>query len=347
MKKTREWRRKKQAVRKRGKYLRRKRRKAAQSPSQTPINYNSVERIESFGPLNPGDPFVMEAPAHFSLINNCEQTLMYFHACKQKMREKYEIFIDCKGVEKLTPDAIAVLVASLEDKDFRSGMTTHGRAPEDKKLLKMMVGSGFYEYVMHNIPNYRKPTQHSLIHVETRSKVENEIAKKQGEEAVLHTFGTSERFLPVYKILIECMGNTNNHAGLGKQGRYDWWLFRYDDPETGVTSFTFLDLGIGIFKSINKRKISELIESVGFGNNVGYAHRLFAGEIPSRTGRKDRGKGWPSIHNIVKETREIQNFTLISNDIYATIDSQSETSIKRMNTGFRGTLIYWEIHPRV
>lgn len=312
-------------------------------------------KLRSDGKLFPKrrDRFVaVPAPKDFSVVNNAEEVLSYFKDCSRILNQRNQIIVDLRGIEKLTPDAIALLVAQIKEPRFTRGLVVEGNIPTNVELMKMFVGSGFMDHVF---PKVKMPKSdgHNLIHKITNNKVEPEIAKEVCKHALMHTRGVAKIYSPLYEVLIECMANTNNHASLKHEGAYNWWLFEYNDPVTKVTSFTFLDLGVGIFESGSvqryTRKLARAVSGITAGNidispktNLELLQDLFEGKIYfSRTDDKDRGQGLPLIYDCSKDG-SLRNFTIITNDVYVKLPS---VVAHRLEHKFKGTLLYWELHP--
>ena len=204
--------------------------------------------------------------------------------------------------------------------------------------------SGFYDFV--KTTGFVKPTSGNqlLIHKITNNRVEPDIAKNACLHGLRHTFKNEEIFEPLYDILIEVMQNTNNHAG-ETRGKYDWWLNVYNHPDSSITSYTFLDLGSGIFESLPVRSFKkDFFELFGWKSdfNLELVPKLFAGEIKSRTAKPERGKGIPQVFGCSQDGT-FKKFILISNDIYADLKNKS---YKLINTQFDGTMYYWEINNK-
>ena len=281
----------------------------------------------------------IESPKHFSLIDNCEETIEYFNKAQRNLKKKNNIQFDISQVTKLTTDAIAVKIAKIKDEKFNSAGMIYGNAPKDENLQKLFLQSGFYEYVSKT--GYRpKNKAKLLIHKITDNRVEPEIAKRACILGLEHTFGNNEIFEPLYEILIEIMQNTNNHAGESR-GVYDWWLHVYNHPNSNKTSYTFLDLGFGIFESLPVKSYKRsLLEKVGLASNVDLVSSLFAGDIKSRTAKPERGKGIPQVYQCSKDPT-FEKFILISNDVYADLKNEKYSKLR---TEFEGTMFYWEIN---
>lgn len=281
----------------------------------------------------------IKAPTNFSLVYNTEETITYFNDAHTQLKKKNRILFDISEVTTLTTDAIAVQIAKIKDEKFHFNNGIIGNAPNDETLKKLFWQSGFYEYV-----NTRgiKPVNDKklLIHEITNNRVEPDIAKSACLLGLKHTFQNEEIFEPLYDILIEIMQNTNNHAGVTR-GKYDWWLHVYNHPDSLKTSYTFLDLGVGIFESLPVKSFKrDFLELLGLKSNIDLVPKLFAGEIKSRTARPERGKGIPQVYECSQD-KTFEKFILISNDVYADLKTKENKLIK---TPFDGTLFYWEIN---
>lgn len=305
------------------------------------------------GPLTPRNPNlfeVVEAPKNFSLINNTNEVILYFKNIGKLFVDRKQVEFNLKNIDNLTPDAIALLIAKVEDERFTRSLRVRGNQPEKKILKRIFEESGFLNYVSSNY-NPPKNDNNLLLHQITHKKVHPELAKKVSELAVKHTFKKIKKFSPIYKIMIECMANTDNHASIVKEGVYDWWLFAYCNPKNNITSFTFLDLGIGIFNSnpVNsyKRKLLTEISNltkISFDqrDNIKLIPKLFSGNIyTSRTKNKKRGQGLPSIKEC-SQNSNIKNFIIITNNVKIKLP---ELTNEILQNKFNGTLLYWELHP--
>jgi len=310
---------------------------------------NRSKRILAHIPKKPQQFIEVSAPSNFSLIENTEAILGYFGENKKLLSSRKQVEFNLKKITNLTPDAIALLIAKVKDESFTHRLSVRGSGPQKADLKEMFDASGFLYHVRSNW-KAEKGNENLLIHQITNNKVENEIARDISERAVKHTFGTGERFRPIYEILIECMANTKNHAGMS-EGEYNWWIFEYSNPKTKVTSISFLDLGTGIFNSVpvrgvKRRMYLKLKESTGLdvvpNFNLDLIADLLEGKISSKTGRAERGQGLPLIYDR-SNNHQIKNFTIISNDVYVKIPSQKSVTL---NNKFQGTFLYWELHPR-
>lgn len=296
---------------------------------------------KNLNPKNPKKHKNLPSPPNFSFINNTEKVIDYLNLAEKTIRERKQIIFDISEITDLTPDAITLLIAKINHKKFNRGIQIQGNAPKNEQLRTIFIESDFYSYVHSKIPKYKKDNN-LLLHKETNNKVEPKIAKEACLIGIRHTFQNEEIYEPLYNILIEAMQNTNNHADLDTRGKYDWWLYVYGDPITRITSYSFLDLGVGIFESLpvqNWRR--NFLTKLNISSNLDLVDKLFAGEISSRTGKGERGKGLPQIYQCAQD-QNIKEFKIISNDVYADLKNNQH---RKLSTTFAGTLLYWEIKP--
>ena len=282
-----------------------------------------------------------KAPLNMSFIDNTDEVLDYFNKAKKLFNKKEKIDFNIKEITKLSPDAITLMIAKLNDtKNFTKGGKYRGGAPKDEKLKKVFEESGFYNFVATSKQN--KGLGKNLLHKEKGQEVRPEIAKSACIAGIRHSLKTSEPFEPLYEIIIECMQNTNNHASSNEEEEIKWWMFVYNDKETGISKYSFLDLGVGIFESITvKNYINKVAKKMGVLPNTHFVKDLLDGNILSRI-EKDkeiRGKGIPQIveHSKFKKFKE---FKIITNNVKIDLKNKSH---KKLKNNFSGTFYYWEL----
>lgn len=292
--------------------------------------------------------YVNEAPKHFSFVSNTEEMLTYFNIGKQEINNKREVQFNLRNIEILKPDGIAIFASYFTDdrycecivkKKRPERILLHGTAPLNDDLKKMLIGSGFYDHV-NCAKQYKRSKNNFLLHKVTKHKVEPKNAK-QATDFVKKSLGNTQPFRPVYEILIELMANTNNHASNENDGEYNWWIYVFYDESTNVTSYSFLDFGVGIFESLQVLKFKDylLYFFKKKKNRLDLAKDLLEGKISSRTGLNERGRGFTCVKKNA-ERSEFKKFIIISNDVY--IDIKTET-YEHLKQDFAGTFYYWEI----
>jgi len=281
-----------------------------------------------------------KAPENFSFINNTDEVLEYFNKAKTIFHNKENVNFDISDVTQMTPDTIALLVASVNNSKFIKTGNSKGNAPKDDELRKIFTESGFGEYVSSS--GFRGSKSGNLLHKEVNKKVVPKIAKNSCILGLEHVFKEIKPFPPLYEILIECMSNTHNHANLNIQGECKWWLYVYNNPKTKTTSYSFLDLGVGIFESTHiKNYITKILKIIGAYQNIDLVDDLLKGKIHSRIeiDRELRGKGIPQIVNHSKNTC-FRNFFIITNNVKIDLTNRINTTLKQ---DFNGTFFHFEL----
>ncbi|MFA6969209.1 MAG: hypothetical protein WC217_01255 [Candidatus Paceibacterota bacterium] len=287
-------------------------------------------------------PFIrLVAPKQFSLISNTNEVLKYFESAERMFAKGENVGFDISEVEILTADAIALLVASIKDSDFTHGGNYRGTAPAKPELNKLFMESGFLEHVRHDW-NDAHINKENLLHKEDNFKVSPKIAKSASLTGIRHVSQNSRPFEALYEILIECMSNTNNHADLSSAGKCKWWIYVYSNPNEKVSSYSFVDVGVGIFKSaVIQDKIKQRLKGTVLYPNIKLVPELLSGKLQSRIDKDNalRGKGIPQIIDHSKSPR-FRSFYIITNDVR--IDLKTGTS-EQLNHNLNGTFLHWEL----
>lgn len=283
------------------------------------------------------------APKKFSFINNTHEVLKYFDEAERLFRRKIRLNLDISEIDELTPDAISLLVAKVNDPHFHHGSGYIGGAPRNPELQKLFTQSGFYDFVQSTVSN-KKAQGGNLLHRERHYKVVPQIAQRAALTGMRHTFGNDVPYEPLYDVLIECMSNTNNHASSKVSKKCNWWLYVYSDPSTKISSYSFLDLGVGIFESMIVRNyIRNIMKGNLLWKNITFVDDLLSGKIQSRIeeDREIRGKGIPQI---VEYSRldTFKKFVIITNDVKIDLKTFER---EQLDCDFKGTFLYWEIQP--
>lgn len=285
-------------------------------------------------------PIPLIAPKNFSLIDNTNEVLAYFSESERVLKSKENIILDVSDVDILTPDTLLLMIASINDKDFIHGSIVSGNAPKKPDLLKLFTESGFYDHV--KTSGRFAISKENLLHKEVNKKVVSQVAKEASLTGIRHVFGNEKPFEQLYEILVECMSNTNNHADLHTRGKCNWWLYAYNIPNEKITSYSFLDLGVGIFESaVVKNYIKNLAKGTFLYRNINLVNDLLSGKLQSRTEEDNeiRGKGIPQIVEHSK-SNHFKKFYIIANDVLIDLKTGGREQLKhRLN----GTFLYWEL----
>ena len=294
------------------------------------------------------------APSKFSITENPNETIKFFAELNNafaKTPEGKHVFIDLKSVTKMTPEVIVILIARIKEEKSTKNKASSGNVPGNTLARDMLASSGFYDFVT----TETKPNKPASGGIEKFSdhKVLSEKAARLIERVAI-PLGMSKHQEDGHQITaVECMTNTREHASGHQSNRKDrkkWWFSVYRDAENNVAQFAVVDLGIGIFVSLERQKppwFLDLLAKLGSKKRTGILKKLLTDQtadnglpIKKRTSTKKsyRGKGLPNIarRNREKQTRRLH---IISNDVFADVERSHYYTLEQE---FPGTIICWE-----
>lgn len=283
-------------------------------------------------------PPSIQLPKNFSFINNPEEVLEFFHKLQKFLKNKISVLLDFENVQVITPDVLALLMAKFSNKKFTYGTKAWINKPLDPDLSNLLFECGFYNLIG---SRKDKPT-HGLLNTKKNTIVDTEVAVSARKLAAQKSYGFDRKIHPLYRTLIECMANTKKHASGDENDMNEtWWLAVYNKPGTNITTFTFCDTGVGIFKSSKLATFTKLAVKLGIAKNSDILVKIIEGKMGSSTGLHYRGKGLPKIYSDYKNN-ELKRLFIVSNDVFADFDSGTFIDLKKH---LNGTFLYWEISP--
>lgn len=284
------------------------------------------------------------APRNFSLLNNAEEFLSFVALLRIHNRDRQRVQLVMKDTEKITTDAILVLRAVISE-FHHNGVYFTGDIPSNKEVQQVLLESGFFEELRINF-KYERNTKNN-IKTHKKKRVESALTSDLIAQAAETVWNEKKRCNGIQRTLIECMGNTFDHAWLRRSHRECWFLSVYHNEQERKVSFAFVDLGVGIFESIKRKKYSGAIKqffervSGQYKDNAELLKLIIHEEIKrTRSGDKHRGRGLPGIYKAF-ERNQLSNLTIISNNVFANFAPENYRLIKNY---FVGTFIYWELH---
>ena len=290
----------------------------------------------------------INAPNNISMINNTEEMIEFINRVEEQKNKRYNTFIELKDVIDVGYDGLVVLLSIMTS--FQANkIKFNGSFPRNKEARKLITDSGFFEYLYKPIPeqqnyNFQKDKGGIFTHASkiADSKLSSEIIK----DASKHIWGEEKRCPGVQRILLELMQNTNNHASEVAKGVQHWWMsISYSEKKA---HFTFLDYGVGVFKSLENKKEGskffgwkELLSKVfAFRTNYEVLRLILHGELHKTvTHNYYRGKGLPGIYEVYKRN-QINSLYIITNDVYSNISNDEYCELDK---GFSGTFVYFEL----
>jgi len=310
-----------------------------------PISYSKEE-------TDVGIFIKISAPESLSYSDFPEQTIQFYNLAENFLANDSNIIYDLSNVDSIDPASIGILISQLKSPNINNGRICQVEFPKNdipKRALKTWT---IFKAVKDTYRNDIKDNNQSINKVSS-IKVGNVIAKNICTYISNYLYGEVIKLKPLYEILIECMANTNDHASVGSSFQYEWWLFTHINESSGTISLIFLDLGVGVFKSLPvKQHITEnnyntfnipIVTKIQKNERSKESNKVFnaliSGDICSRTGKKERGKGIPLIERHSKN-KIFSDFKIISNDVYIDLKTNN---ISNMSENFSGTVIVLEL----
>jgi glycerol-3-phosphate cytidylyltransferase-like family protein len=304
--------------------------------------YNKLQRrlqiLKHIKIINKG--FInLEAPSNFSFIDNSDEVVQYFNMVKDNVESDQPVSIDISKITNLSPDIIILQIAVLKDKkSMRVGLS--GNAPEDPNLRKLFIESGLYNFV-NSRGKKRVADNNKLWKHSTNNQVKGEIAGEAVAvcKSLFEQNGINYDTDNMYNLLVEAMSNTINHAN-EKKANINWWLYYFIDESEKKIKYSFVDLGIGIFKSASFDSYRRIANIFVPGNSLLVKPFLEGKIISSRENDNEiSGKGVKQIINCANNP-EFTKFTIITNDQMINIKDRTNQSL---NHNFDGTFIHFEV----
>jgi hypothetical protein len=212
-----------------------------------------------------------------------------------------------------------------------------GSLPRDQAAQDILVSSGFFDHfrAVQALPKVSR----GQILKEQSKKVQPDLARDLVHFGIKSLTGAARKCTASYRVLIESMLNTHNHAAKLVAKRETWWATVYADATRKRVCFTFVDTGVGIFKSVKLGKLRSFYRFVGMRSDADILRDMLHGKVESSTGISYRGKGLPAIYKLSQFGR-IKRLTIVANDVYADV---SAGQYRILRVAFRGTLLYWEV----
>jgi hypothetical protein len=280
----------------------------------------------------------VSAPSVFSIVKDPDAAMRFFLNL-ELFASRYNLVLDLSKVQTITTDAIAALIATVR----RLDVFFRGNLPANPDAQRMLLESGFFDYVSstQQLPKMKRGS----IEQQRSKMVEPLVAKELVHFGTEGIFGASHKCTAAYSTLIECMANTRNHAS-GNTKRSEkrkppetWWATVYADAGRKKVCFTFVDTGVGIFRSVRLGMVRKLYNFLGGKQDTDILRDMLQGKVPSSTRFSYRGKGLPFINRLANQKR-ISSLVIVANDVYANVSSGT---FEMLPVQFHGTLVYWEI----
>lgn len=290
------------------------------------------------------------APRNCCFLSNTEEVVAFVNILEKRLKGRGTTFVILKGVETFDYGAIAILLSVMFMFKVMK-IPFNGDFPKNPEAKRLITESGFFEHINRPLSDkvsYSVVKDNQVVtHMD--KNVDPELSLPLMEAASMTIWGEKRIDGGMHSVLMELMQNTNNHASSGEiSGEKHWWLSINHDKEKRIVSFSFIDHGIGILTSLDRKPPGSrwygLIDGakavLGIRSNDEFLREIMAGRIHETvTKKKYRGKGLPNIKRMVDFNR-IGKLHVISNNVYADVQSEQ---YRLLNCDFQGTFFYWEM----
>ena len=297
----------------------------------------------------------IRAPKLFSLIENREEMLVFLDSLRSCLNKRKKTLVRLDYVQQMPTDAVLVLLSVMVQ--FKTAKVSfNGTRPKDYSCNMKLAASGFFEYLYKNKgvskDRYIFRKLKSSLYTHGQKTVASELADqlvRYGSETV---WGEPRRCQGIQKTLLELMHNTYDHAGLSKGDNY-WWLSVDHDEDKKEVTFSFIDFGVGIFRSLANKgpdeplygALQRIMQKFPFANSqVDKLKLILEGKVQlTQSNEYYRGKGLAKIYNHF-QTNHIASLCIVSN--YAYVDAEKHI-FDSLSKEFIGTFISFKIKNNI
>lgn len=296
----------------------------------------------------------ISAPKHFSLVENTEPVLRFINRLSTCYEMRRKVFVVLRHVKRITGDALVLLLSNVVE--FKAlGIDFNGNKPKDPKVAKQIDNSGFFKILYgegEDKMDFKDKDSYTInddqdIYTHATKSVDSELTASLIENAAEFLWGEKRRCIGVQRIMIELMQNTNNHASRNAGEKF-WWLGMTKENNPKRVCFSFIDYGMGIFRSLATKGRDDKffgwldrMKSICFPeNHFEVLNKMMTGEFHQTvTGKSYRGKGIPGIYKEI-DKESITKLVAISNDAFG---DATGNDFHKLLSPLRGTFIYWEM----
>lgn len=285
------------------------------------------------------------------MSSNTEGCNSFFHLLQRHLEYGHAVEVSIFDVESVDSAAILILLAVMI-RFKAAGIRFGGDYPRRKDVKRYFTRSGFFTALYNT---YEERESYSLdpkrgLHSHADKHVNAELTARVISNAAVTVWGEPRRCQGVQRILLELMQNTNNHASPTAQGEKHWWFSVEHDKARQRVTFTFVDLGVGVFESLDSKGRT----SKWYGwraqffaffrqmDNAEIMREILVGSLHQTVTKQSfRGKGLPGIREVL-ERGGVSNLRVITNDVDADVSAEAYRQLK---VPFGGTLVIWQLDP--
>jgi len=277
------------------------------------------------------------APEVFSIANNAEGSLSFFHTLQFYVSKGYPVMLDLQGVQSITVDTLLYLLAVWDKLDAQN-IKYHisGNLPSHSSAASRFKKSGFLRFV-DSRSELSGGDKAEVVQIYAGEKVEPTIA---GDicKFIQHVHGKNKGDTSkIYEMLVEIMTNTKHHAYGKRDKKPKWYVYAEYIPSKRDILISILDTGKGIPATL-KRRIGEKLFGISDAKIIASALR---GDFRTSTGLTFRGRGLPMIKKSYDDG-VISDLVIVSRKGYLRFDMDEKLEL---TNELVGTLYIWRVKP--
>lgn len=264
------------------------------------------------------------APSSLSIVDTPDETLKFMNELLEA-KKRGSTIARLDAVTTISHDAIVALLAIGPER---------GRLPLSQATRAQLLASGFLNFVKVKGWSHRASQGHIVRQPINDARVQPLIAERAVAQVQESLPNSPDRAL--YSMLIECMGNTDNHARESDSSSPARWWVSTNRLKSGSVAVTFLDMGVGILTTAVRKGWFRTLSSSGKR-----LEDVLLGRVGSSTELAHRGKGLPEIAKKSRESSSISRLVVVANDGHFDVLAGQHKTLKHP---LSGTLLYWEIN---
>lgn len=227
------------------------------------------------------------------------------------------------------------MLLSIVNEFSQTGLRLRGQKPKNIEARTTLEKSGFFRYFITILDRENQRTKNTILRTGTSETPTTELAKEV-HGAMETVWGMSGRCPQLYGGINEMFRNSCEHA-FSANRKVVWHLGVSHQETDNRVHFSFVDNGKGIIQTLNTGKLQAFLNL--FRGNDDILLTAFEDGIESRTGLSWRGKGLPTIHEMLID-RIIINLVVITNNVYLDFGTGAK---KVLTESYGGTYYSWEV----
>ena len=279
----------------------------------------------------------LPAPQFFKLeYPHCIEVTNFIHRVKSASILNNRILIDLKQVKEICDGSIVMLL-SLIIELTKNKVRIKGTFPDNPVSRQTLEKSGFFKYIHGLVQPENADSKNTIIRTGTYTTPPSEVSE-QIYNSMETIWGNKGRNPPLRGGVYEMVRNSCDHAFPSESMDIFWHFSVTHNDELNAVSYSFVDNGKGIINTLHRKGILKQIQAY-FKSNHDMLFSAFKDGIQSRTGLSWRGKGLPTIYELVTDN-VVRNLIVISNDVFIDFENNIQ---EKLDPPFSGTYYHWII----